>query len=159
MVQPSGAFNCPCIGAVWAFEKVYRPGRAVSQRLRFLQLVLFAALGFIIWQTAVPWMRFFFLFGRPVGFSCFFRNGIYLVRCLCNLQNEGVLVPGALGQRQLSWSNLADVAVRPDYITLFKNDNHFLQFEVAQATGKEELEELALILQTTAPVAGSCRSK
>jgi hypothetical protein len=36
------------------------------------------------------------------------------------------------------------VVLRPDYITVFKKDNHFLQFEVAQATEKEALEELAL---------------
>jgi hypothetical protein len=125
-------------------KKLIDPAARFHRAIRFLQLVLFAALGIYYMATGSA-LDAVFLFLWAAG--CFFlvlseRNisGPVLV-CFTE---EGVQIPSGLANRQLSWSNLADVVVRPDYVTIFKNDNRFLQFEVAHAGAKEELEELAL---------------
>jgi hypothetical protein len=63
---------------------------------------------------------------------------------IVSFTDDGVCMPGTFSQRRLPWNNLADVVVRPDYLTIFKKDNRYLQLEVAHAPVKEELEELAL---------------
>jgi hypothetical protein len=125
-------------------KKFTDPAARLHRPLRFMQLGVFTALGIYYMATGSA-LDAVFLFLWAAG--CFFlvlseRNisGPVLV-CFTE---EGVQIPGGLANRQLSWSNLADVVVRPDYVTIFKNNNRFLQFEVAQAGAKEELEELAL---------------
>jgi hypothetical protein len=125
-------------------KKFIDPAARFHRTLRFLQLVLFAALGGYYMANGSS-LDAVFLFLWAAGWFFLVLSERHLFGpVLVQFTDGGVLIPGALGRRQLSWSDLADVAVRPDYITIFKNDNHFLQFEVAQAAGNEALEELAL---------------
>jgi hypothetical protein len=125
-------------------KKFFDPAARYHSVLRFLQLSLFAALGIYCMANGSALDAVFLFVWAAGSFFLLLSERHLFGPVLVQFTNEGVLVPGALGQQQLSWSYLADVAVRPDYITLFKKDNHFLQFEVAQATGKQELEELHL---------------
>ena len=48
-------------------------------------------------------------------------------------KKEGIFIPGYFSSRQIIWKNIREVVIRPDFITIFKMNNRFLQYEVQQA--------------------------
>ena len=125
-------------------KKFTDPAAQFHKPLRFMQLGVFAALGvYYLTNGSAFDAVFLFLWAGGWIFLILAERRIAGPVLVC-FTEEGVQVPGVLANRQLSWRHLADVVVRPDYITIFKNDNRFLQFEVAENRAKEELEELAL---------------
>ena len=48
-------------------------------------------------------------------------------------KKEGIFIPGYFSSRQIIWKNIREVVIRPDFITIFKMNNRFLQFEVQHA--------------------------
>lgn len=57
---------------------------------------------------------------------------------------DGIYIPGYFTNRRLFWNNLSDVVIRPDYITIFQNNDTFLQYEVLKKLNTAELDEIAL---------------
>jgi hypothetical protein len=124
-------------------KKFIDPAARFHMPLRLLQLALFTTLGVYYGANGSAFDAvFLFLWAGGWIFLILAERKIVRPVVVC-FTEEGVQIPGVLANQQLSWSTLADVVVRPDYITLFRNDNRFLQFEVAQEKAKEELEELA----------------
>lgn len=48
-------------------------------------------------------------------------------------KKEGIFIPGYFSNRQIIWKNIREVVIRPDFITIFKKNNRFVQYEVHQA--------------------------
>lgn len=58
------------------------------------------------------------------------------------LDKEGIKLPGDVNQTLLQWFKIKDVVARPDYITIFKDNNHFLQLELLHEETAEKLENI-----------------
>lgn len=58
--------------------------------------------------------------------------------------NQGIVIPGYFSNRRLFWNGVKEVVVRPDYITIFRNSDSFLQYEVLNNMPVTALDEIAL---------------
>lgn len=67
---------------------------------------------------------------------------------------EGIFIPGYFTNRRLFWSGIQAVVVRPDFITIFKKDETFLQYEVLKNMSASVLDKIALFCQQQIEQAG-----
>ena len=56
--------------------------------------------------------------------------------------DKGFGFPAGYRQKQVSWPAVADVTLRPDFLTIHYKDNRFLQFELAQPLSPEKINSL-----------------
>lgn len=56
--------------------------------------------------------------------------------------NKGFGFPAGYRQKQVAWPAVADVTLRPDFLTIHYKDNRFLQFELAQPLTHEKINSL-----------------
>jgi hypothetical protein len=55
---------------------------------------------------------------------------------------NGIYIPGYFKSHRLFWNNIKEVVARPDYITIFKGDDKFVQLEVLKNVTPAELETI-----------------
>jgi hypothetical protein len=60
------------------------------------------------------------------------------------INRDGIFIPGYFTNRRLFWSNISEIVIRPDYVTIFQSNESFLQYEVLKKLETTALEELAL---------------
>jgi hypothetical protein len=69
-----------------------------------------------------------------------FSEKVLFQPSVLELGEEGIGLPGSPKPPLLPWEELQNIIVRPDYVTLFRNDNKYVQLEV---TGTIDPETLA----------------
>ena len=57
---------------------------------------------------------------------------------------EGIFIPGYFTNRRLFWNTITEVVIRPDFVTIFQNNDRFLQYEVLKKLSPAALDEIAL---------------
>ena len=58
------------------------------------------------------------------------------------LKKEGIFVPGYFNSHHFSWSMIKDVVIRNDYITIFRTNEKYLQFELVTDVDALAIEEM-----------------
>jgi hypothetical protein len=145
------------ISSVWPFlaaallfvlygvlKKWWDPQAKYNPWIRLLQVSMFSILAIEV----IP-------YNKPVSVLLLF---IWAVGCLLlmfterkvfhdaqmTFNRDGIFIPGYFTNRRLFWSNISEVVIRPDYITIFQANETFLQYEVLKKLESTALEELAL---------------
>ena len=63
------------------------------------------------------------------------------------VNNQGLLIPQLIGGRHVQWMYVRDVVFRADYVTVFLNNEKFLQVELAQNYTVDKLKEIETFSQ------------
>ena len=112
--------------------------------LRLAQLGAFTLLGFLFLN--IPGMIDEIIVFVYAGISLF----LYIVEkrvfkdLYLHINNEGIDLPGDYANSLLEWPLVKDVVARPDYITIFKDKNSFLQLELLHNETPDKLENINL---------------
>jgi hypothetical protein len=69
-----------------------------------------------------------------------FSEKVLFQPSVIELHEEGIGLPGSPKPPVLPWSELENIIVRPDYVTLFRHDKKYVQLEVTGAIGPETVE-------------------
>lgn len=110
--------------------------------LRLLQAGFFAILGvlFLRLDGVVDEIIVF-----TYGAICAYLYGTEkkaFAEAFVELNKEGVVLPGELKGQRLPWHTVENVVARPDFITIFKEKNHYLQLELLHNEAAEKLETI-----------------
>jgi hypothetical protein len=110
--------------------------------LRLAQLGAFALLGFLFLN--IPGVIDEIITFVYAGISLF----LYIVEkrvfkdLYLHIRKEGIDLPGDYANKLLEWPQVKDVVARPDYITIFKDKNSYLQLELLHNEGADKLENI-----------------
>jgi hypothetical protein len=110
--------------------------------LRLVQVVSFTVLGFLMIGT-----------GRPSDYI-----GVFVFALLCIVlmfserrifnettvyfKEEGIKIPGYYRDHLITWEEVAEVVVREDFLTIFNNNQKYLQFQVMQDLSTLEVAKM-----------------
>lgn len=125
-------------------KKFYDPAARFNAWVRLLQVAVFAILA-IEFVPSGETVSVVLLFAWSIGCLLLMfteRKVFHDAEMLFN--RDGIFIPGYFTNRRLFWANLTDVVVRPDFITIFKKDETFLQYEVLKKLDGAVLDEIAL---------------
>lgn len=126
------------------FKKLWDPQAKWNRWIRLMQVCAFAvlAINFISFGQTVSAVL---LFAWSIGcLLLMFTERKVFHDAEMLFGRDGIFIPGYFTNRRLFWSNLKDVVVRPDYITIFQKDDSFLQYEVLKKAEAPALDEIAL---------------
>lgn len=109
--------------------------------LRILQFVGFAKLGISMIGLGSSWNYVSMLCWAVVSLLLLFTERRVFHDTDLVVKKEGIFIPGFFN-RQLPWSAIKDVVIRNDYITIFKTNEKYLQFELMSDIDALELQKL-----------------
>lgn len=109
--------------------------------LRILQFVAFAKLGISMIGPGSSWNYVSMLCWAVVSLLLLFTERRVFHDTDLIVKKEGIFIPGFFN-RQLPWSAIKEVVIRKDYITIFKTNEKYLQFELLSDIDTLELQKL-----------------
>lgn len=126
------------------FKKLWDPHAKRNPWIRLMQVCIFTILAF----NFIPYeqnVSVILLFAWAIGcLLLMFTERKVFHDAEMLFTKDGIFIPGYFTNRRLFWSNLKEVVIRPDYITIFQSDDSFLQYEVLKKMEGAELDEIAL---------------
>lgn len=110
--------------------------------LRLVQVVGFTILGFIMLRTgrASDYVGVF-VFALLCIVLMFSERKIFQPTSIY-IDEQGVKVPGYYRDHTISWSELSEVVVREDFLTIFYVNQKYLQFQVVQDLSTLEVAKM-----------------
>lgn len=110
--------------------------------LRIIQAITFVVFGFTMMKV-----------GRPIDYYGLFLWAVLTVLLMISerkayndtviyLQNTGIEIPGYYKNHVVRWSEVEDVVIRHDFITIFHTGKKYLQFQVMQTLSELELAKM-----------------
>ena len=110
--------------------------------LRLFQLLSYLLLGFLLIGKGTA-------FEVTVAFVFAFFCGVLLLterkiftETIIKLETEGIKIPGYYKEHLINWSEVENVVVREDFITIFHVKQKYLQFQVMQDLSTLETAKL-----------------
>lgn len=124
------------------FRKKWDPAARYNFWLRLLQSVTFLGLAVAVAGAGQT--------GKSVGLFLWvlisgmlaFTERIALQQQKLAVTNAGLVYPNGYTHKEVPWSAVADVTVRPDILTIHYPDNRFLQFELKQPLCDAQVREM-----------------
>lgn len=115
--------------------------------LRLVQAALFIILGFLFFAKAgyIDELVSFFWAGVCL-FLYIVEKRVYKDLYL-QINSEGIEFPGNYSNQLLDWKNIKDVVARPDFVTIFKENDQFLQMELIHHEDAGKLESINTFCQ------------
>jgi hypothetical protein len=110
--------------------------------IRILQFVGFAKLAVSMFGVGTTWDYVSMLLWSVVSLMLLFTERKIFHDAQIILKKEGIFVPGYFNSHHFSWSMIKDVVIRNDYITIFKTNEKYLQFELVIDIDALTIEEM-----------------
>lgn len=135
------------LGSVSIFYGVFRrrldPRGQSNHTVRTFQFVSFLILGIMLVSKAkmIDYTGVF-VFGVLSLVLLLSERKIFLDTVL-KMDNSGVTIPGYFRDHHIPWTQLSDIRIREDFITLFHVRQRYLQFQVTQDLSPLELAKLS----------------
>ena len=137
-------FAAALLSLLYGFlKKRYDPRSRLNRWVRLVQVCGFAllAINFAAFDT----FSVMLLFAWAVGCLLLMfteRKVFHDAEMLFN--QDGIFIPGYFTNRRLFWNTIADVVIRPDFVTIFHANDRFMQYEVLKKLAPAALDEIAL---------------
>ncbi len=113
-----------------------------NQWIRLVQAGFFAILGILFLNiSGVIDEIVVFIYGAICAYLFVVEKKLF-EEPFVQLDKEGIWLPGDVNNKVLQWFKIKDVVARPDYITIFKENNHFLQLELLHEEAADKLENI-----------------
>jgi len=122
--------------------KKWDPRGKYNQGMRLLQIGFFVILGVLFLSIdGVIDEVIVFVYGAICAYLFFVEKKTF-EDTFVKLDKEGIVLPGDVNNTVLQWFKVKDLVARPDYITIFKENNQFLQLELMHNEPAEKLETI-----------------
>jgi hypothetical protein len=112
--------------------------------LRLLQLGAFALLGFLFLNLPGVVDEIIVFVYAGISLFLFVVEKRVFKDLFLHINNQGIDLPGDYANKMLEWPQVKDVVARPDYITIFKDKNSYLQLELLHTETTDKLENINL---------------
>jgi len=124
------------------FRRRLDPSGSFNHRLRLAQVVSFAVIGLMLTR-----------FGRPIDYiGVFVFSALSLLLMVSErrifmettirFDEQGILIPGNYRDHLVAWTDLSNVVVREDYLTIFHKKQKYLQYQVLQDLSTLEVAKM-----------------
>jgi hypothetical protein len=125
-----------------AFRKKLDPQATFNFSVRLLQAFIFSGYALAFLMSGYG--------GSSIGLFLWFFIAVllaFLERVALQEQNvvftgSGFSFPAGYKQKKVAWLAVADVTLRPDFLTIHYRNNRFLQFELLRPVTNAEIEQL-----------------
>lgn len=124
------------------FRKKTDPFAKYNYLLRLLQVIVFTYLGFIFLEIggSIHYVGSF-IFALITIMLLFSERRIF-EETIIFLDESGIKIPGYYRDHLVYWTDLEDVTIREDFITLFHKKQKYLQYQVMQDLSILEITKL-----------------
>lgn len=124
------------------FRRRLDPGAQMNYWLRLLQVVTFTILAalMVVAERQIDYISLF-LWSFVTLMLLLSEKRLFSETELL-LKEEGVLIPGIYRSHVVPWSELTNVIIRQDFVTLFHRDEKYLQYQVMQTLTDLELVKM-----------------
>lgn len=125
-------------------KKKWDPAAALNRWIRLMQVCLFAVLA----VNFIPYgqtLSVILLFAWAIGCLLLMfteRKVFHDAEMLFN--KTGIFIPGYFTNRRLFWNGIKEVVIRPDYVTIFQQDDTYLQYEVLKKVDDIVLDKISV---------------
>ena len=140
-------------------KKKHDPQTRLNRWVRLMQVCAFTILG-IDFITFNKTFSVVVLFAWAIGCLLLMfteRKVFHDAEMLFN--QDGIFIPGYFTNQRLFWTSIQDVIIRPDYITIFRQNETFLQYEVLKKLNGAKLDEIALYCNEQIKQSGKKRTE
>jgi hypothetical protein len=130
------------IAAFYPFirKKISNPA-AFNSRLRLAEAICFFSLA-VLFLVAKNYWNTFGLFAWALVSAMLYRNEKKLFEeTSLSLEENGIRIPGLPSDHLLPWEMIVDFVARPDFTTITRQDNKYVQVEVSHKVDEAELEK------------------
>ena len=124
------------------FRKKLDQGARFNSRLRILELVTFLVLGIALISAGRTLDYLVVFVFALLCLLLFFSERTVFEESYLVMDEKGVTVPGSYRSSLVPWTDLAEVIVREDFITLFHVKKKYLQFQVMQDLSTLEIAKM-----------------
>lgn len=111
--------------------------------LRLAQALTFVVYGFIMIKSGQAIFYIGFFIWAVLCFFMFFSERKIYADTIVYLDKTGIKIPGVYGEHLVPWTDIKDVVIRHDFVTIFHQRNKYLQFQVNQSLSELELAKIA----------------
>lgn len=110
--------------------------------LRLIQAGLFILLGFLFFAKPGIIDELISFFWAGVCIYLYIIEKRVFKDLYLQIDQEGIQFPGNYSNQLLDWKSIKEVVARPDYVTIFKENDQFLQMELSQNEEAGKLESI-----------------
>ena len=122
--------------------KKWDPQGKYNQWIRLVQTGFFVILGILFLSIdGVVDEVIVFVYGAICAYLCIVEKKTF-EESFVEMDKEGIVLPGDVNNTVLQWFKVKGVVARPDYITIFKQNNQYLQLELMHNETPEKLESI-----------------
>jgi hypothetical protein len=125
------------------FRKRIDPDGNYNHWIRVTELMAFVVIGSLLISTSDNSFDYIssFVMAAIALMLLFSEKRIYKDHEL-QITEEGVVIPGDYKLHTVPWNVLSDVVVRHDFVTVFHNDEKYLQYQVLQSLSELEVAKM-----------------
>jgi hypothetical protein len=124
------------------FRKRFDPLAHFNHWARLLQFLAFSALAIIfLGFSKAPQIIGLLLWSVITLFLMFTERKVFHDAYL-QVKADGIHVPGYLKNNIVPWALIESFVVRPDFVTILRRDQKYVQLEILHDLGKQDIEHI-----------------
>lgn len=123
-------------------RKKLDPASRYNFVVRLVQALTFLALALAFSQAGAGNKSLGLYMWVAIAAMLAFTEKIALQEPVIILQQQGLDFPNGFSRKNISWSAVADITLRSDFLTIHYPDNRFLQFELKQPLSGPEAQNV-----------------
>ena len=128
--------------AYFFLRKTFDPLHRYHYWLRLLQVLACVYLVAALWRTGTAFDTIGISVLAIVSLILYFTERNIFEETNLSFTNDGVQIPGYLKNHLVPWTDLTEVVVREDFITLFHVERKYLQYQVLQDLSTLEVAKM-----------------
>lgn len=126
------------------FRKNFDPVAKKNHWVRMLQFLAFVVLSILMMNIGKEIRAVSLAFFAAIVLVLLFSERKIFHNTDMLIQGDGIFVPGYFTAHHLPWPTIEEVVIRQDYITIFRKNQKYLQFELLKNIPLTELREMTI---------------
>jgi hypothetical protein len=110
--------------------------------LRLVQVISFTILGFLMINTGRSSDYIGVFVFALLSILLMFSERRIFQECTVYFNEDGIKIPGYYRDHVVKWSEVSEVIVREDFVTVFNNNKKYLQYQVMQDLSTLEVAKM-----------------
>jgi hypothetical protein len=124
------------------FRKTFDYSGNFNQWLRILQVATFTLFAFAMIRVGKPLDYYGLFLWAFLSLILLFSERRIFKESIIVLSDKGVLIPAFYKDQLVEWTELTDIIIRQDFVTIFNRNDKYLQFQVMQTLSELELAKM-----------------
>ncbi|MFN2457579.1 MAG: hypothetical protein ABR502_05210 [Chitinophagaceae bacterium] len=123
------------------FRKKIDVAAKYNQPLRILQFICFIVVAILLLNIEFFESVLFFAWAVIILVSFFSEKKVFRTTEV-EVKQDGISIPGFFTDHLIPWQVLEKVVMRPDYLTIFRTNQKYVQLEVLKQVDFEEIDAI-----------------